>query len=127
MTEPSDSPPDPVRVVIVDDDQRYAEALAELVGLSEHFDVVGVANGVDDGCDLLRRTGAEFGLIDVNMDGGGGVSVVRQMVDWPSRPLLVLISAQSPDPDVADQDAPFLPKDQLDIARLWSMWLEMRC
>ena len=117
----------PIKVVIVDDDRRYAEALAELVDLSEHFDVVGVAHGVDSGCEILRRTGAHFGLIDVNMDGGGGPSIVRHVLAWPTPPFLVLISAQSCADDLGGEDVPFLAKDQLDVARLWSMWLERRC
>lgn len=117
--------PGPVRVAIVDDDRRYAEALADLIGLSEHFIVVGVADGVDAGCDLFGRTDTELALVDVNMADGGGRAVVQRLRAWLERPMLVLISAQAPPGDL-DEEVPFVAKDRLDTDRLWSLWRERR-
>lgn len=126
MAGPIEPPVAPIRVAIVDDDRRYAEALADLIGLSERFVVVGVAGGVESGCELFGRTDTQLALVDVNMSEGGGRAVVRRLRTWSEQPVVVLISAQAPPDDLCAQGVPFVAKDRLDTDGLWSIWREWR-
>ncbi|MEM9652978.1 MAG: response regulator [Actinomycetota bacterium] len=112
----------PVGVAIVDDDRRYGTALADLIELSDHFVVVGVAEGVESGNTLLGNQAVQLGLVDVNMAGGGGQAIIRTCRTWSERPTLVLISAQAPPPDVEELGVPFIAKDELDTQLLWTLW-----
>ncbi len=111
----------PVRVAIVDDDVGYAQALAELVSMSSQFTVVGVADDVRSGCDVMRQTAADLGLVDVNMPSGGGRAVVEAVREWASPPVLILMSAMERPRDL-DDALPFLLKDGLDVTDLVALW-----
>ncbi|MDQ5895729.1 MAG: Response regulator transcription factor [Actinomycetota bacterium] len=68
-----------VKVAIVDDHAIFrAGVRSELVG---GVDVVGEADGVGDAVLLIARTSPEVVLLDVHMPDGGGVEVIRRVVE----------------------------------------------
>lgn len=102
-----------IGVAIVDDDRDFAESLAALLDLDPRLDVVGIADSVAAGADLVRQPDVGIALIDVNMPDGGGVGLVRESRATEDRPVLLLVSAQRPPDDLGAAGVRFAPKDAL--------------
>lgn len=68
------------RVLVVDDDEPFAVALADALASDPGFEVVGVAHGVGSGFEAAR-VGVDVVLVDYRMPGGGGVALTRRIVE----------------------------------------------
>ena len=87
-------------VVIVDDHSLFrAGVRAELDGL---VDVLGDAPGVEEAVPLILRARPDVVLLDVQMPGGGGVEVIRQVaVRRPTQRFLALSVSDAPEDVIA--------------------------
>lgn len=84
---------EPRRVVIVEDDERYREALGDLVDSDPSLALVGTAETAPDGLALIRRLRPHACLCDVRMPGGGGAALtLAARVESPST-VVIAISA----------------------------------
>ena len=68
-----------ISVFIVDDHRLFLSGVRAELG--EHFDVVGEASDVDDAIAAIRKAKPDVALVDVHMPGGGGTTVVSQVLD----------------------------------------------
>jgi two-component system chemotaxis response regulator CheY len=66
----------PVRVMVVDDDNLMREVLKALLR-DEHFAVVGEARDGQSALTLLERTTPDIVCLDVNMPGMSGIDVLK--------------------------------------------------
>jgi len=85
---------DEITVVVADDDDRVAPALAGLLEQEPDFRVVGQAATGDDAVAAAREHRAALVLTDVRMPGGGP-DLVRRLVALPHRPVVAGFSAQA--------------------------------
>jgi DNA-binding NarL/FixJ family response regulator len=87
-------------VVIVDDHQLFrAGVRAELDGL---VDVLGDAAAVEDAIRLIVEVEPDVVLLDVHMPGGGGLEVIRQVVEHrPAQRFLALSVSDAPEDVIA--------------------------
>ena len=70
--------------------------------LAEVFDVVGWASDVDDAVAAIRREQPEVVLVDVHMPGGGGVTVIQNVVESnPDVKFLALSVSDAPEDVIA--------------------------
>jgi DNA-binding NtrC family response regulator len=81
---------DPLRVLIVDDEEELVSALVERLNL-RGFQARGVTTGMaaleylqDESCDVV--------LLDVKMPGLGGLEVIRRIKDMKPRLQVVLLT-----------------------------------
>lgn len=89
-----------MRVFLVDDHRLFLAGVE--AELSEHLDVVGTATDVDDATAAILRARPDVTLVDVHMPGGGGVTVVRNVLDRdPDRRFLALSASDAPDDVIA--------------------------
>ena len=79
------------RVLVVDDDARFAAALADAISSEHGLDVVGVADGVESGSEAVRA-GVDVVLLDVRMPGGGGAELARRVSRSRDAPAVVAMS-----------------------------------
>lgn len=107
-----------VRVLIVDDNERFLKAASVCLG-REGVDVVGVAATAADACRQARALRPDAVLVDIKLDGESGFELARCLVDdeHGSAPAVILISTHAED-DLADlvAESPamgFLPKSEL--------------
>lgn len=64
-----------IRLFLVDDHQLFLSGLR--TELSEHFEITGDADNVEDAIDQIRELEPEVVLVDVHMPGRGGVGVIE--------------------------------------------------
>ena len=87
-------------VVIVDDHQLFRSGVrAELDGL---VDVLGDAATVEDAVRLVLEAEPDVVVLDVQMPGGGGVEVIRQVAERrPAQRFLALSVSDAPEDVIA--------------------------
>jgi DNA-binding NarL/FixJ family response regulator len=86
-TENSNSSPDIIKVVIIEDEREVREGLAMLIGGTSGFDCIGKYRSIEDALYHLRNQKPDVVLTDIGlpgMDGIEGIRVLRkQMPDTP--------------------------------------------
>jgi DNA-binding NarL/FixJ family response regulator len=89
-----------IKLFLVDDHKLFLTGVE--TELSEQFPIVGTAGDVDDAITSIRATGPDVVLVDVHMPGGGGVSVIRNVLEThPETQFLALSVSDSPEDVIA--------------------------
>lgn len=82
---------EPVRIVIVDDHQLVADALAETLAAVPAFEVAGVAPDLAGGMQLIAATRPDVVIMDVRLpDGDGAAGTAEALRRAPETRVLVL-------------------------------------
>ena len=78
-------------VIIVEDHPMFRERLAQLINKEPDMIVSGEADNTRDGFDLMVKSNARVGIVDITLKGSSGLELVKNLkaagVDMP---LLVL-------------------------------------
>ena len=85
-------PSEPVRVVLVDDQQMVRAGFRMVIDSQPDLTVVGEAGDGAAAVDLLRRTAADVVLMDVRMPGTDGIEATRQVTVLPDPPRVVVLT-----------------------------------
>jgi DNA-binding NarL/FixJ family response regulator len=70
---------DPIRVLVVDDEEAVVDVLRSLIGSDPALRLVGAAHDAEAGIALTIEERPDVVLMDVRMPGGGGVRAVREI------------------------------------------------
>jgi DNA-binding NarL/FixJ family response regulator len=115
---------DRVRVLIVDDDERF-RALARRMVNAAGYDVVGTAANGAAAITALATLRPDAVLLDVQLPDASGIAIARQISDADGDVRVVLTSTDSTLVDDAvlagSGAAAFVPKDQLAVSVLRSL------
>ncbi len=87
-----------VRVFLVDDHELFLSGVRAELG--EHFKVAGWASDVDEAIAGILRTKPDVVLIDVHMPGGGGVSVIQNVMEANPETVFLALSVSDAPEDV---------------------------
>jgi two-component system, NarL family, nitrate/nitrite response regulator NarL len=106
--------PEPITVVLADDQRAYREGLARAITRHCRLELVAVARDGEEALDAIESVEPDVALVDVRMAGMRGTEVFaelrRRRPDMPSR--LILMSAHGiAEADRADADG-FVNKDR---------------
>ncbi len=89
-----------IKLFLVDDHKLFLTGVE--TELSEQFPIVGTAGDVDDAIAAIRNTEPTVVLVDVHMPGGGGVSVITNVLEThPDIRFLALSVSDSPEDVIA--------------------------
>ena len=89
-----------INLFLVDDHKLFLAGVE--TELSEQFPIVGTAGDVDDAIASIRNTEPDVVLVDVHMPGGGGVTVIRNVLEThPDTQFLALSVSDSPEDVIA--------------------------
>jgi DNA-binding NarL/FixJ family response regulator len=89
MTPP---PAEPIRVVLVDDQQMVRAGFRMVIDSQPDLTVVGEAGDGAAAVELLRGTPADVVLMDVRMPGTDGIEATRQVTTLPEPPRVVVLT-----------------------------------
>ncbi|MGA8247492.1 MAG: response regulator [Nocardioides sp.] len=84
---------DAIRTVVVDDDYRVAAIHAAFLERSDGFCVVGTAHSAADALTTVETIKPDLVLMDVFLPDGDGLDVVRQLLEQPDAPDVIVITA----------------------------------
>ncbi|MFJ2669719.1 response regulator [Streptomyces sp. NPDC088551] len=87
-----DSEREPVRVVIVDDDQLVRMALRLVIGGEPDLTVVGEAADGDAALTVVAEQRPDVVLMDVRMPGRDGLSATRELLTRPAPPRVLMLT-----------------------------------
>ena len=88
-----------LRVVLADDEPNVLRELASV--LSSEFQTVATASDGNLALDCIREYRPDVAVLDLRMPGLNGLEVTRRIMEWPSRPAVVICSVEG-DPDVVE-------------------------
>ena len=85
--------PDPINVVVADDEETVVDVLRALIGSDPSLHFVGAANNAEDAIELTVRERPDVVLLDVRMPGGGGLRATREITKRCAPTKVVALSA----------------------------------
>ena len=109
-----------LRVVVVDDDERF-RAMACRALVADGIEVVAEVGNGEDAFDAVARTRPDVVLVDMRLPGIDGLEVARQLRAEGGGPAVILIStldAAYGRRVAAGLAAGFLPKNELSLAAI---------
>ena len=86
------------KVFLVDDHKLFLSGV--LTELGEHFDVLGAVSDVDVAIEDIRELQPDVVLVDVHMPGGGGITVIRNVLETHPDVLFLSLSVSDAPEDV---------------------------
>jgi two-component system, LytTR family, response regulator AlgR len=99
-------PRDRTRIVIADNDRRFADELRLSVEAHGAFEVVGIAGDGEEAIQLVETLRPSVVLMEVAMPGVDGVEAARRLRNLSQSPTVVLMtSVEGPDSRALDAGA----------------------
>lgn len=77
VTEPAR--PRAVTIVLIDDHPIVRHGMRELLEHEPDFCVCGEADGIDEGCRVLKQMRPKVAIIDLNLPDGDGLDLIRKV------------------------------------------------
>jgi two-component system, NarL family, invasion response regulator UvrY len=118
----------PVRVLTVDDQERFRGAARDVIDATPGFEFAGEAESGEEGLRAVDRLAPELVLLDVRMPGLDGIEVARRVHASHPETLVVLISIEDPIdiPSAAQLGAavPLVRKQDFRPSLLRRLWRE---
>ena len=85
-------PPDPIRIVVADDDPLFPRMVRAHVSARPEFEVVGIATNGLEALELSDELAPDVILMDVGMPLLDGIEAAQILRDRPDPPAVVLIT-----------------------------------
>jgi DNA-binding NarL/FixJ family response regulator len=85
------------RVLAADDHRAFLAVIRQVVKAAEGLNLVGVASSGEEAVTVAQELDPDIVLMDLAMDGIGGVAAGREIKARSPSTLLVLLSATHPD------------------------------
>ena len=84
-------PPEPKRIVIVDDHPLFRKGLAELIHSDGSFAVCGEAANASEAMDVIRKLDPDLMIVDLSLPGANGIELIKNIrAEYAKLPILVL-------------------------------------
>lgn len=89
--------PAPLRVVIADDDERYAELIAAILHDRSELEVIGIAKDGEEAVQLACWQDADVVLMDIDMPRIDGIVATRLVREARPRMCVLMLSGADPE------------------------------
>lgn len=115
-----------ITTLVVDDQEHFRQALADLIASSRGFELVAQASSGEDAVRAIEQRVPDLVLIDVIMPGMGGIAAAREIRARAPGAFVVLVSVDDPllYPEAAELDGTVacVRKQDLKPSRLRELW-----
>jgi two-component system response regulator AlgR len=113
-----------VRVLVVDDQEPFRQAMATVVQETDGFVVVGVAASGEDSLTAAAELRPDLVLMDVHLPGIDGIEASRRLTGEDGGPVVVLLSTYDADQfDLSESGAAtYVAKATFGPDRLAQIW-----
>ena len=81
-----------VRVLVVDDQEPFRNAMSAVVEATDGFEVVGAVASGEESVTASEELRPDLVLMDVNLPGIDGIEATRTIRQQPDAPVVVLLS-----------------------------------
>ncbi len=81
-----------VRVLVVDDQEPFRNAMSAVVEATDGFEVVGAVASGEESVTASEELHPDLVLMDVNLPGIDGIEATRTIRQQPDAPVVVLLS-----------------------------------
>jgi two-component system, NarL family, invasion response regulator UvrY len=117
---------DVIRVVVADDQLPFRRAARAVLGALPDFELVAEVASGEEAVDVATSLEPELVLMDIHMEGIGGLEATRRIVAERPDAVVVLVSSYRAE-ELAGAitesgAAAFLPKEQFGAAALKDLW-----
>ena len=102
MTEATPSGSEPVRVLVVDDQELFRRGLTMVIGALDGIELVGEAGDGATALELAVRTDPDVVLLDVRMPGHSGIETCSQLKAVMPSVRIVMLTASDEETDLYD-------------------------
>jgi DNA-binding NarL/FixJ family response regulator len=116
---------DEVAVLVVDDQESFRDAVADLVAITPGFRLAGAVASGEAALVHVGEVDTDLVLLDVNLGGMSGVETCRELRSGAGGPAVVLMSGYRRAELPVEVDAlavPFVAKEQLSPEILQRLW-----
>jgi DNA-binding NarL/FixJ family response regulator len=86
------NPPEPKRLLIVDDHPVFRHGIAQLVGTLREVTICGEAENAQTALQAMRHLQPEVALIDISMPGTNGIELIKLMLAEQPRLIILTLS-----------------------------------
>lgn len=115
--------PDPVRVLVVDDQPIVRSAMRVLIDAAGEFEAVGEATSGNEALSAVEQLDPDLVLLDVRMPDMDGIEAASRIQATHRRTVVVLMSSDPRAAPRASIAAEFVPKERLNkVAVLRELW-----
>ena len=116
----------PIRVVVADDQLPFRRAARAVLDTMNEFELVGEAASGEEAVAAVATLDADLVLMDVHMEGIGGLEATRRIVAARPDATVILVSSYRAEDllEAATESGAvaFLPKDQFGPRTLKDLW-----
>jgi DNA-binding NarL/FixJ family response regulator len=113
-----------VRVLTVDDQERFRRIAGEVIDATPGFAAVGEAASGEEALAAVERLAPQLVLCDVRMPGLDGVDVAQRLAATHPETIVVLVSTSDRSDLPATCTAPFASKQDFGPSLLRRLWLQ---
>jgi len=115
---------EPVRVVVVDDQEVFRSVLREVIAATPGMALVGEAASGEQALQAVDELAPQLVIMDKRMPGMGGIEASRRIRDRHPQIVVVLASVEDPTPEVlaASAATTVVHKRELSPAVLMDVW-----
>jgi DNA-binding NarL/FixJ family response regulator len=117
---------EPVRVLIVDDQEPFRSASRMVVEMTPGFEVTGEAVTGEEGVEMAASLRPDLVLMDVYLPGIDGLEATRRITAGDDPPRVLVMSTHESDEfadsAIAAGAVAFLPKAEFGVDELEAVW-----
>jgi two-component system nitrate/nitrite response regulator NarL len=90
----------PYTVLVIDDHPLFRKGAEQLIKLDEDFELVGEAASGEEGVELTRQLNPDLVLLDLNMRGMDGISVLKELKANEHESVVIMLTVSNSEDDI---------------------------